>query len=45
MMRAHPKRVRKRSVHPNIRPTCYANCAAVRNFEGMVLETSQRIKI
>jgi len=44
-MRAHPKRVRKRPVHPNIRPTFYANCAGVCNLEGMVFETSQRIKI
>ena len=44
-MRAHSKGVRKRFVYPNIRATFYANCAVVRNFEGMVFETSQRIKI
>jgi hypothetical protein len=32
-------------VHPNIRPTFYANFAGVINSEGMIFETSQRIKI
>lgn len=41
----HTCSVRVLYVHPNIRPTFYANFAGVINFEGMIFETSQRIKI